>query len=136
MPLLSSPSTCISAQVDFPMLLYVGTFCTTKLRNLLSSSISLLISCFFYKIRKLLYLNHCLSYLGNQFCSKGTSLKSGPGSRPPPLTSQDSQQETNPSYREQPRLEGTLNVGQPKQDAGELKSMSRPGEFIKNAFLY
>lgn len=75
MPLLLSPSTCILAQVDFSMLLYVGTICTTKLCNLLSSSISLLISCFFSKIRKLFYLNHCLSYLGNQFCSKGTSLE-------------------------------------------------------------
>lgn len=59
-------------------------FVQQTLRNLLSSSISLLISCFFPKIRKLLCLNHCLGNLGNQLCSKGTSLKSGPGSKPLP----------------------------------------------------
>lgn len=98
------------------------------LRNLLSSSISLLISCFFPKIRKLLCLNHCLSNLGNSFAQKPPAWKSGP----PPFTSQDSQQETNPSHREQPRPDRTLNVGQPKEDAGEIQLMSRPGEFIKN----
>lgn len=36
-------------------------FVQQTLRNFLSSSISLLISCFFPKIRKLLCLNHCLS---------------------------------------------------------------------------
>lgn len=70
------------------------------------------------------------------FAYKAPDWKSGPGSRVPPLTSQYLHQEINPSYREQPSLEVTINVGQPKEDACEFKTIHRPGETIKNTFHY